>query len=91
MSLPNSVQMTRDGGRYYRAHAWSMSLTLCLLPFVLVLTIAALINPFWFRDSMFNWLEKKVNRFVRWRNKKAYGIYLGCDPDIWHALKSTQK
>jgi hypothetical protein len=82
--------MTRDGGAFWRAQAASLAVTLFALPFVLLATLLALINPFWFRDQMFNWVEIKVNQFARWRNRKVYAIYLGTDPELWHALKDPQ-
>jgi hypothetical protein len=81
------ITMTREGGRFYRAHAWSLTVTYCSLPLVLVVLIAAVINPFWFRDNMFDWAERMINQFSRWRDYKTYSIYLGCDPKVWHALK----
>lgn len=88
MSLPKTVTMTRDGGRFWRAQIFSMSLTyLLLLPPVLIALILAVINPFWFRDRFFNWVERTVNRLSIWRNRLTYKIYLGTDPEMWHALR----
>jgi hypothetical protein len=53
--------------------------------------IAAILNPFWFRDSMFNWVERRINEFTRWRNNVKYRIYLNCDPVVWHTLKGDLK
>lgn len=87
MSLPKEVVLTRTGGRYFQAMAFHYaSLTLFLLPVLLALILAVL-NPFWFRDSMFNAVERTVNRFARWRDYQKYRIYLGTDPKMWHALK----
>jgi len=36
---------------------------------------------------MFNWVERLVNRYTRWRNYVKYKIYLGTDPKLWHSLK----
>jgi hypothetical protein len=58
---------------------------------VLVLTVLAIFNPFWFRDEFFNWVERTVNRITVWRNRITYRIYLGTDPEIWHALKDPQR
>jgi hypothetical protein len=49
--------------------------------------IIAIINPFWFRDGMFRFIETQVNKLSRWRNYTQYRIYLGCDPKVWHTLK----
>ena len=81
------ITMTREGGRFYRAQAWSLAVTYSTLPFVIVVLVTAVLNPFWFRSDMFNWVERRVNQFSRWRDNKAYGIYLGCDPKVWHALR----
>ena len=88
MSLPKTVTMTRNGGRFWRAQAASLVLTylVMLLP-VLVMLLLAVINPFWFRDRFFNWVERTVNRLSIWRNRLTYRIYLGTDPSVWHALK----
>jgi hypothetical protein len=88
MSLPKTVTMTRNGGRFWRAQAVSLALTylVMLLP-VLVMLLLAVINPFWFRDRFFNWVERTVNRLSIWRNRLTYRIYLGTDPSVWHALK----
>ena len=87
MSLPKTVTMTRTGGRYWRAMAFRLSVTWPVLPFVLVMLLVAIINPFWFRDSMFNWIERKINAYSRWRDYRQYAIYLGTDPRVWHTLK----
>ena len=91
MSLPKTVTMTRTGGRYWHALAFRLALTWPLLPFVLILLLIAIINPFWFRDSMFNWVERRINEFTRWRNNVKYRIYLGCDPVVWHTLRGDLK
>jgi len=57
------------------------------VPFVVTLIILAILNPLWFRDSFFRWVENTVNRFAKWRNYRQYALYLGCDPEYWHTLK----
>jgi hypothetical protein len=91
MSLPKTVTMTRQGGRFWRAQAFGLTISIVALVPVLVALILAVINPFWFRDGFFNWVERTVNRITVWRNRRTYRIYLGTDPEIWHALKDTQK
>lgn len=88
MSLPKTVTMTRGGGRFWRAQIASLVLTygVLFLPIVIAL-ILAVINPFWFRDRFFNWVERTVNRVSIWRNRITYRIYLGTDPEMWHALR----
>jgi hypothetical protein len=56
-----------------------------------VLLLAAVINPFWFRDWFFNVIERMVQKISNWRNYKKYAIYLGCDPKVWHALRGDLK
>jgi hypothetical protein len=90
MSLPKTVVLTRDGGRYWPAMAFHFVVTAAVLPLVLIVLILAIINPFWFRDSMFNWVERKINSFSRWRGYRQYSIYLGADPKMWHALKDLK-
>lgn len=91
-SLPTSITMTKDGGNYRRAMAFSVfvSYGVFLLPAVVLLSLA-IINPFWFRDQFFFWTERWVHRAVIWRNRVTYRIYLGTDPELWHALKGDHK
>ena len=85
--LPDTVNLTPDGGNYYRAIAFWYVVTFFAIPVVAVTLIAAIVNPFWFRDSFFRWCENTVNKFAKWRNYRQYGLYLGCDPEYWHTLK----
>ena len=85
--MSKDITMTRDGGHYWRAvfvH-WTI-VTLVVVPFV-VLIILALVNPFWFRNGFFSWVERKANQVAAWRDRTKYRVYLGCDPAVWHALK----
>jgi hypothetical protein len=79
--------MTRTGGRYWQALAFRLALTWPILPLVLIMLLVTILNPFWFRDAMFNWVERKINQFSRWRDYRQYAIYLGADPKMWHTLK----
>jgi len=88
MGLPREITLTPDGGRYYRAQAFRVAITYPSIPFVALALIMAIVNPFWFRDRMFTFVERKVNEFSRWRNYRMYAIYLGCDPRVWHTLKN---
>lgn len=87
MALPKSVTMEKDGGLYYRAMAFRYAITYAILLPVLCVILIALINPLWFRDDFFRWVENTVNRIARWRNYNQYRIYLGTDPEMWHTLK----
>jgi len=85
--MNKEIVLTPAGGRFYRAMAFHwFTVTVAFLPLLAALLIA-IVNPFWFRDSMFNFIERKINQFSRWRNNLKYHIYLGCDPKIWHTLK----
>lgn len=85
--LPDTVELTPDGGNYYRAIAFWYVITLFAIIPVAVVLIVAILNPFWFRDSMFRWVENSVNRLAKWRNYRQYALYLGCDPEYWHTLR----
>jgi len=87
MALPKQITMTRDGGNWWRAMAFRQLITYLAIVPIIVGLIIAIINPLWFRDSMFNWVEKTVNKFTQWRNYRVYAIYLGADPEMWHTLK----
>jgi hypothetical protein len=88
MALPETVKLTRDGGNYYRAITFWYVMTLLIFPVVTVLLVTAILNPLWFRDDFFRWVENTVNKMAKWRNYRQYGLYLGCDPEYWHTLKS---
>jgi len=82
-----TVSMTPEGGRWWRMRImhWSI-LTVMFLPILVVLCVF-LLNPLWFRDDLLIWFENKINAFSVWRNRLLYRIYLGADPEVWHALK----
>lgn len=79
--------MTPEGGNWWRMRVthWSI-LTIMFLPILVVLCVF-LLNPLWFRDDLLIWFENQINAFSVWRNKLLYRIYLGMDPEVWHALK----
>jgi len=56
-----------------------------------VALLIAIVNPFWFRSSMFEYVERTVNRLSQWRNYQKYRIYLGTDPRMWHTLRGDLK
>jgi len=89
--MNKEIQLRPGEGNYYRAliFHWGI-LALLIVPVCLCLLITV-VNPFWFRDSLFSWIEAKVNQLSRWRNYTQYRIYLGCDPKMWHALKGDLK
>lgn len=85
--IPKNFKMTKEGGRYYRAVAFGMGVRFSMLPFVVIALVLAFVNPFWFRESLFSYIERKVYSISAWISYKQYTIYLGCDPEVWHALK----
>ena len=87
MALPKSVNITKDGGNYYRSIAFRTAFTLIALPFVFAAVVIAIANPLWFRNDLFGWIETNVTKMVQWRNYIQYRIYLGTDPRMWHALR----
>jgi hypothetical protein len=80
--------MTRDGGFYYRSILFRYLFTYTIIVPVATVVLIALINPFWFRDIFFHWIENTINQIVRWRNYQQYRLYLGTDPVLWHTLKN---
>jgi hypothetical protein len=91
MSMSKEITLTPEGGKYYSALAFHWASMVLVFPFVVAILLIAIINPFWFRDSMFNSVERRVNEFTRWRNYLKYKIYLGCDPKMWHTLNGDLK
>jgi hypothetical protein len=90
-TMNKEITLTPEGGRFYRAMAFHwVTVAICMPPLAIAM-IAAILNPFWFRDSMFNFVERWINEFTRWRNNVKYRIYLGCDPVVWHTLRGDLK
>jgi hypothetical protein len=85
--MNKEITLTPEGGRFYRAMTFHWITVIVFMPFLATVLLIAILNPLWFRDSMFNWVERRVNQFSRWRNRIKYHIYLGCDPKVWHTLK----
>ncbi len=87
MTLPKEVTLTKSNGQFYRAMAFHyVTVALVIVPICFAILLA-LLNPFWFRDSFFDLVERKVKQITRWRDLIKYRIYLGTDPEVWHALK----
>lgn len=90
-SLEMEVILRPSGGNYYRAMGFHwLFVSMAIVP-TLILVLLALINPFWFRSAMFDWVEQIINRVSRWRNYTKYRIYLGTDPALWHTLRGDIK
>ena len=79
--------MTRDGGNFWLAIAFRYVTTAILIAPIFLALVLAVINPLWFRNTFFNWVEKLVYKITQWRNYRVYAIYLGTDPKMWHTLK----
>ena len=84
-----TVTMTPEGGNWWRMRLLHWIILALIVPPVFVLLLFFLLNPLWFRDDLLIWFENKMNQFSIWRNKFLYRIYLGMDPDLWHALKDN--
>ena len=85
------IELRPGEGNYYGAMTFHwLVVTVCIVPVILALLIAT-INPFWFRSSLFDLIERGVNQLSRWRNYQKYHIYLGTDPKMWHTLKVDLK
>lgn len=89
--MNKEIELKPGEGNYYRAMAFHWLIVAILIVPVFVVLLIAVINPFWFRNSMFDLVERGVNRLSRWRNYKKYHIYLGTDPKLWHTLKGDLK
>lgn len=87
MNLPDKVNYTRTGGRYYRAIVWFYFTILVLAIPIVSMLMVGLLNPLWFRDDFLRWLQNTVERVTARRNYFMYRLYLGMDPKVWHALK----
>ena len=85
--MNKEIELTPQGGRYYRAMAFHWAIVALLIVPVIAVLLVAVINPFWFRNAMFEFVERRVNQLSRWRNYQKYRIYLGCDPQMWHTLR----
>jgi len=88
--MTKEITMTKEGGFYYRAMAVHVLFVSVAIVPVFCLTIMAMLNPLWFRQDMFHWIERLVNRIARWRDRVKYRAYLGYDPTVWDALKNTK-
>jgi hypothetical protein len=82
-----TVTMTPDGGNWWRMRIMHWSILAVLFPPIFLILCIFLLNPLWFRDDLLIWFENRINAFSVWRNKLLYRIYLGADPEMWHALK----
>ncbi len=79
--------MTPEGGNWWRMRIIHWGILTILFPPIFLILCLCLLNPLWFRDDLLIWFENKINTFSVWRNRLLYRIYLGADPEMWHALK----
>jgi hypothetical protein len=86
-AMNKEITLTPQGGRFYRAMTFHWITVAVLMPPLALVMLLAVVNPLWFRDAMFNFVERKTNQITRWRNYIKYKIYLGTDPKLWHSLK----
>jgi hypothetical protein len=89
--MNKEIELRPGEGNYYWAMTFHWIVVALLIVPVFVALLIAIINPLWFRDDMFRWVENGVNKLSRWRNYKKYHIYLGTDPKLWHTLKGDLK
>jgi hypothetical protein len=89
--MNKEIELKPGEGNYYRAMTFHWLIVTVLIVPVLLTLLVAVINPFWFRNAMFEWVERGVNQLSRWRNYQKYRIYLGCDPRMWHTLRGDLK
>jgi hypothetical protein len=89
--MNKEIELTLNGGNFYRAMIFHWIFVVLFIIPVAVALLIAIVNPFWFRDDMFRWIENGVNKLSRWRNYQKYRIYLGTDPKMWHTLRGDLK
>ena len=84
-----NINMTPDGGNYRLAIAFHWAFICAVIGPVLIMLLIAIVNPLWFRDDFFSWVENSIHKISKWRDYRKYAIYLGTDPKVWHALKDA--
>jgi positive regulator of sigma E activity len=82
-----TVTMTPGGGNWWRMRFMHWTILAVMFPPIFLILCVFLLNPLWFRDDLLIWFENRINAFSVWRNRMLYRIYLGADPEVWHALK----
>ena len=89
--MNKEIELKPGEGNYYGAMAFHWLVVVVFVVPVALSLLIAVINPLWFRNSMFEFIERGVNKLSRWRNYTKYHIYLGADPKMWHTLKGDLK
>ena len=69
----------------YTIAFWSIT-SLALVPFF-VLVLLAILNPFWFRSDMLNWVEKLATALGTWRDEKTFVKHYYDKAHLFHILK----
>lgn len=82
-----TVDLTPEGGRYYRAIAFHCAFNFLSLILFLPLAGIAYLNPFSFRNKFIETLENWAQEVSYFRDFYKYWIYLNCNPNVWHILK----
>jgi hypothetical protein len=57
----------------FRVAFWAI--TAPIIPFVVLLVILVVMNPFWFREDFAGLVELKINQFSKWRFEKLKPLY----------------
>lgn len=81
------IDLTPDGGRYYRAIIFHYAFNTVSLTLFLPIICLAYLNPFKFRQKFLKRVEDWAQEVSFFRDFYKYWIYLNCNPDVWHILK----
>lgn len=65
---------------------WSITAPL-FIPLAIV-AILAVMNPFWFRDSLLLWVERFTRKLTIWRDDKTYVKYFYDKAHLFEKLKA---
>ena len=68
--------MTRDGGNFWLAIAFRYVTTAILIAPIFLALVLAVINPLWFRNTFFNWVEKLVYKITDANDQERMVKYL---------------
>jgi hypothetical protein len=83
----NINDLTKNGGRYYYAKTVYYSSLFLIFPFAIMIIISC-INPFWFRDALFNFVKNIIEKTTVSRNRLIFKIYHRTSPEVLAALTS---
>lgn len=71
----NPSEMTRDGGNYFTAMVVHYILGIILATISLILVAIRVLNPFWFREYFYIWVDDIVWKFVDFQMKVKRKVY----------------